>query len=84
MSTPPRPVVQIETTRIVADMTARGWNQADLARKARVHESTLSRFLAGEHQTAKTLARIAKAFGRPSSDYFTVAQASTETQAVAS
>ena len=78
MRSPQRPAVRIDTKRIVADMTERGWNQADLSRRSRVHVSTLSRFLAGEHQTAKTLQRIAKAFGYPTSHYFVVEAGTVE------
>lgn len=67
--------MQVDTAQIVADMLDRGWNQSEMSRRSGVHESTLSRFIAGEHQTAKTLKRIAKALGRKPSDYSSVVTA---------
>ena len=46
------------------DMTERGWLPTDLARAAAVSDMTVSRFLSGERQTARTLAKLAKALGK--------------------
>lgn len=45
------------------DIAAKGWLPTDLARKARVSDMTVSRFLRGEAQTAPTAKRLAKALG---------------------
>lgn len=58
-----RPRAHYDVARIVADMTMRGWNNSDLARAANVSGITITRFLRGEHQTAKTAERIARALG---------------------
>lgn len=56
--------------RIVEDMALRGWNNSDLARNAKVSPMTVTRFLRGEAQTAKTADRIARAFGHTIRRYF--------------
>lgn len=61
--------------RIVADMTLRGWNNADLARAASVSSMTVTRFLRGEAQTAKTAERIARALGSSVRRYFSHVEA---------
>lgn len=58
------------TERVIEDMTLRGWNNSELARRARISDMTVTRFLRGESQTAKTAARIAKALGYSVRRYF--------------
>jgi transcriptional regulator with XRE-family HTH domain len=57
------PRARFDTRLVVTDMTVRGWNNQDLARAARVSDMTITRFLRGEVQTAKTNAAIARALG---------------------
>jgi plasmid maintenance system antidote protein VapI len=45
------------------DMAGRGWLQTDLARAAGVADMTVTRFLRGDFQTARTAAKLAKALG---------------------
>ena len=45
------------------DLAARGLQPVDLARAMGVAASTVTRFLKGQHQTAKTAHRIAVALG---------------------
>lgn len=51
------------------DMRLKGWINADLARAAKVSPPTLTRFLRGEIQSARTAAKLAKALGQPLSRY---------------
>lgn len=45
------------------DMALKGWLPTNLARRARVSEMTVSRFLRGERQTAPTAKKLATALG---------------------
>jgi lambda repressor-like predicted transcriptional regulator len=58
-----RPSAAYDLQVLVADIAAKGWMNTDLARAAGISDKTVSRFLTREHQTAKTIARIAKALG---------------------
>lgn len=51
------------------DMSAKGWNQTMLAKKARVSKMPVSRFMSGQRQTAFVAAAITKALGRPEGFY---------------
>ncbi len=51
-------------------MALRGWNNRDLARAADLSDMTITRFLRGDAQTAKTAALIAKALGYSVRRYF--------------
>lgn len=70
-----RPKARFNVERIVADMTLRGWNNADLARAASLSAMTVTRFMRGEVQTAKTADRIARALGHHVKRYFSHVQA---------
>lgn len=59
MATPTRYNIALIRT----DMDARGLQPADIARGLGVAPSTIGRFLAGTHQTAKTAKKIAYALG---------------------
>jgi transcriptional regulator with XRE-family HTH domain len=72
MSTTKRATIKVDVTRIEADLLERGWNASDLARRSKLSRSRVSRFLSGEHQSAKTLARIAKSLGRTPSHYASI------------
>lgn len=56
--------LRYDVTRIREDMEDRGWLQSHLARKSRLSEQTISRFLRGDGQTAPTAKKIAEALGR--------------------
>lgn len=45
------------------DMAAKGWLATDVARRARVSDMAVSRFLRQEAQNARTAAKLAKALG---------------------
>lgn len=51
-------------------MALRGWNNEALARAAGVSGMTVTRFLRGEAQTAKTAEKIARALGYTVRRYF--------------
>jgi transcriptional regulator with XRE-family HTH domain len=55
--------VRFDLAQLAADMAARGWGATDLARRAKVSDSTVSRFFNGDHQTAKTMKKLAVALG---------------------
>lgn len=52
-----------DVSRMRVDIALKGWLPSDLARKARVSGMTVSRFLRGDGQTARTAAKLAKALG---------------------
>ncbi|HYE86529.1 MAG TPA: helix-turn-helix transcriptional regulator [Vicinamibacterales bacterium] len=49
--------------RLLDDIALRGWQPADLADRAGVARSTVSRFLSGDFQTARTAKKLADALG---------------------
>jgi plasmid maintenance system antidote protein VapI len=64
------PRAKFDVERVVADMALRGWNNTDLARAASISSMTVTRFMRGEAQTAKTAERIARALGFSVRRYF--------------
>jgi transcriptional regulator with XRE-family HTH domain len=56
-------VVRFDVERILYDMADRGWIARDLARVSGVSDMTVSRFLRGDIQTARTAAKLARALG---------------------
>ena len=52
-----------DVAKLADDMALRGWLPTDLARSSGVSDMTVSRFLKGEHQTARTADKLAKALG---------------------
>jgi transcriptional regulator with XRE-family HTH domain len=62
MSTKALPV-QFNAQLLAEDMALKGWNKNDIARRARVSDMTVIRFLRGERQSAKTAKRLATALG---------------------
>ncbi len=58
--------VAFNTDLILRDMAEQGLNAADLARRTdpEVAKSSVTRFLNGEHQTARMAKLISKALGR--------------------
>jgi transcriptional regulator with XRE-family HTH domain len=61
--------------RIAADMALKGWNNRDLARAASVSDMTITRFMRGDAQTAKTAERIARSLGYSVKRYFSHVEA---------
>ncbi len=61
--------------RIRSDMDLRGWNSTRLALAAGVSMPTISRFLNGQVQTAKTAGKIAEALGYPIKRYYSQVEA---------
>ncbi len=51
------------------DMASRGWLQVDLAEAARVSAMTVSRFMRGDVQSARTAAKLASALGHSPERY---------------
>jgi transcriptional regulator with XRE-family HTH domain len=45
------------------DLAGRGWTPKDLAKRAKVADVTVYRFLSGEFQTPKTAKKLAAALG---------------------
>lgn len=58
-----KPKVGYDTQRLANDMAERGWMATDLARAAGVSDMTVSRFLRGNRQTARTAKLLANAMG---------------------
>lgn len=65
----PRPKIHWDVERVTADMALRGWNTATVAREAGLSYKTVDRFLRGEIQTPKTIAKLAHALGHAVSRY---------------
>jgi len=64
----PKAIYNVE--RVVADMSLRGWNNLALARAAGLSPQTITDFLSGDRQTAKTADKIARALGYTVRRYF--------------
>lgn len=60
-------------------MTERGWLKSDLARRARVSQMAVGRFLRGERQTAPMAKKLARALGYKSARRYLI----SATEAVA-
>lgn len=70
-----RPKASYDVARLTADMALRGWNGSDLAREANISHMTVSRFMRGEAQTAKTAKKLALALGYSVRRYLMTQQA---------
>ena len=68
-------IVDFNVVLMQRDMVTKGWEPTDLADRVRCHKSTISRFFSGEHRTAKTAKKIAKALGQPLERYILEAEA---------
>lgn len=55
--------VRFDVSKMQQDIAAKGWQATDLADRAKVARSTVSRFLSGEFQTARMAKRLAEALG---------------------
>jgi transcriptional regulator with XRE-family HTH domain len=62
MATAAKPI-EFNVQLMAEDMTNHGWNKAELAKRARVADMTVIRFLRGERQTAPVAKKLAKALG---------------------
>ena len=62
---------RFDIAQMQRDMDLKGWQPADLADRAGVARSTVSRFLAGEFQTARTAKKLAEALGYTVRRYLT-------------
>jgi transcriptional regulator with XRE-family HTH domain len=54
------------------DMALKGWQPTDLAQRADVARSTVSRFLSGESQTSRVAKKLAEALGYSVRRYYLV------------
>lgn len=68
--------VRFNSQLIAEDMARKGWTKLDLAKRAKVADMTVIRFLRGERQTAPTAKKLAKALGHDVDRY--MLQLSTE------
>lgn len=62
MATAAKPV-EFNSQLMAEDMAVKGWNKLDLAKRARVADMTVIRFLRGDNQTAATAKKLARALG---------------------
>ena len=58
------PVIRFNGQLMAEDMAAAGWTKLELARRAKVADFTVTRFLRGEQQSAPTAKKLAKALGQ--------------------
>jgi plasmid maintenance system antidote protein VapI len=56
--------IEFDVDLMRRDMAERGWQPTDMAHKADVAVSTVTRFLRREYQTPRTAKKLAKALGR--------------------
>lgn len=61
--------VQWNRTLMRRDQIAKGWNDSDLARAAKVHQTTVGRWFDCEINSARLGKRLAKALGYSPSRY---------------
>lgn len=61
---------KFDAEAIQRDMALKGWMATDLARAAGLSKMTISKFLKGELQTAKSAGKIARALGYSIRRYF--------------
>jgi len=55
--------IRFDVAQMQQDIAAKGWQPADLADRAGVARSTVSRFLNGDFQTARTAKKLAETLG---------------------
>lgn len=66
--------IGFNTQLMAEDMVRKGWHKLDLAKRARVADMTVIRFLRGERQTAKTAKKLARALGHDIDRYMVLPQ----------
>jgi plasmid maintenance system antidote protein VapI len=69
-------IIEYDVALMQRDMASRGWQPVDLAARAAVSKSTVSRFFDGSFQTPRTAAKLAKALGYSVRRYVVALQAS--------
>lgn len=52
-----------DVARMREDMALRGWRATDLAKRSKLTDTSVSRFLRGEAQSAPTAKKLARALG---------------------
>ncbi len=55
--------IQYDAQRMAEDVALKGWHKRDFARRSKVSDMTVIRFLRGERQTAKAAFALSKALG---------------------
>lgn len=61
--------LKYDVERMQLDTAAKGWQPVDLARRAGVSASSVTRFFSGEFQTPRMAKRLSKALGRGAAYY---------------
>jgi len=69
MATHREPVIEFNRQRMAEDAVLLGLNKVDWARRAKVSDMTVIRFLRGEHQTAKTIGKLCRALNQKPARY---------------
>ncbi len=64
-----KPRVRYKVALMAHDMAARGWLNTDLARAADLSDMTVTRWFTGQHRTARTAEKLARALGQPLGRY---------------
>jgi plasmid maintenance system antidote protein VapI len=62
-------VLRYDVDRMHLDIAAKGWQPVDLARRAQVAASSVTRFLSGEFQTPRMAKRLSRALGKRADHY---------------
>lgn len=76
--------VRFNAQLMAEDIAAKGWSPAEFARRAKVSDMTVYRFLDGTSQTAPTAAKLAKKLGQSVERYLIRASnAASSSEAVA-
>lgn len=70
-----RPRARYDSAKVVADMALKGWNATDLARATDLSPQSISQFLRGKAQSARTANKIATALGHSVRRYFSHVEA---------
>lgn len=63
------PTVRFNAQLMAEDIAAKGWSPAEFARRAKVADMTVYRFLDGTSQTAPTAKKLATKLGHPVERY---------------
>jgi transcriptional regulator with XRE-family HTH domain len=75
MKTQQPPAVVYNVQRMAEDVAAKGWSNLEFAKRAGVNDMTVIRFFRGDHRTAPTARKLAKALGRSVRRYIVPAEA---------
>jgi transcriptional regulator with XRE-family HTH domain len=74
MASQAAPRVAFNVAQMTLDMAAKGWIGKDLARKAKVSEMAVSRFLRGQTQSPRVAKKLAQALGKPLETYIALVE----------